>query len=292
MNPWLTVPPCTPGACAVHEGRTAPLPLALLRLTALAAAVLLGLAAAAPVRLLAPRTRTRLVRLWCTALLRTLGLRIRVHGSPGPDGGRLVVANHISWLDVPLVAAVLPGRMLAKGEVGRWPVLGPLAARAGTLFIDRDRLRALPGTVATLARALRAGSRVVVYPEGSTWCGRAAGPFRPAAFQAALDAAVPVQPVHLAYRLDGGGLATAPAFVGEDPLTASLWRIARARGVTAEIRLLPRIPAGRHPDRKALARAAQSAVAVARDNANRPCSSVHHRVSSSPAAASSARTPS
>lgn len=94
--------------------------------------------------------------------------------------------------------------MLAKSEIGAWPVLGALAARAGTLFIERDRIRALPETVATVTRALLAGNRVTVFPEGSTWCGRAQGPFRRAAFQAALDARVPVQPVRLRYRLADG----------------------------------------------------------------------------------------
>ncbi|MCB5164315.1 1-acyl-sn-glycerol-3-phosphate acyltransferase [Streptomyces bambusae] len=290
MSVWLPVAPCTPPACAGHPGRPAPLPLALLRLAAAAAVLLAGVAGAPAARRLPGRLRHRAVRAWCRLLVRAFGIRIDAAGGPGPRGGRLVVANHVSWLDVPLIAAVLPARMLAKGEIGRWPVLGPLAASAGTLFIDRDRIRALPGTVATLAGALRAGDRVAVFPEGSTWCGRDQGPFRHAAFQAALDAGVPVQPVRLAYRLPDGSTAGAPAFVGDDPLTASLWRIARARGVTAEIRLLPRIPAGRHPDRRTLARAAQAAVAS--DSANRPASSVHHRVSSRPAAASSVRTPS
>lgn len=223
--------------------------------------MLLAVLAAPPVRLLPQRPRHALVRAWAAALVGALGIRITVHGSPGPDGGRLVVANHISWLDIPLVAAALPCRMLAKSEIGAWPVLGRLAAGAGTLFIERDRIRALPRTVDAVSRSLLAGDRVTVFPEGSTWCGRAQGPFRRAVFQAALDARVPVQPVRLAYRSGAdGSLAGAPAFVGDDPLTASLWRIARARGIRAEVRLLPRIPPGRHPDRRDLAAAAQRAV--------------------------------
>lgn len=275
MSNWLLpTAPCTPQDCAGHPGRAASLPQALLRLAGALALVLLAVAAAPPVRLLPARPRRALIRAWCTALLRSLGIRITVHGSPGPDGGRLVVANHISWTDIPLVAAALPSRMLAKGEIGRWPVLGRLAAQAGTLFIERDRLRALPGTVATLARALRAGERVTVFPEGCTWCGRAQGPFRRAAFQAALDARVAVQPVRIAYRLGDGEFAGAAAFVGDDTLTASLWRIARARGVRAEVRLLSRIPEGRHTDRRALAAAAQRAVLGPGEPARTPLSGV------------------
>ncbi|WP_073908549.1 lysophospholipid acyltransferase family protein [Streptomyces sp. CB00455] len=312
MNVWLPTSPCTPEACAGHRGSIAGIPRAVVRLAAAVALILAGILASPPLRLLPDRPRHALVRAWSAALVRAFGIRITVHGNPGPDGGRLVVANHISWLDIPLVAAVLPCRMLAKSDIRAWPVLGRLAARAGTLFIERDRIRSLPATVGALTRALLAGDRVTVFPEGSTWCGRAQGPFRRAAFQAALDARVPVQPVRLAYLHADGAPAGTPAFVGDDPLTASLWRIARARGVRAEVTLLPRIPPGRHPDRRDLATAAQTAVtagsphsllpgipaqpaslpATDKDSAKRPAASVHHWVSSSPAAANSLRTPS
>lgn len=320
MSAWLPTSPCTPADCAGHEGRTASVPRAALRIAAAIALVLLGILGAPPLRLLPERARRVLVRAWAAALLGAFGLRITVHGTPGPGRGRLIVANHISWLDIPLVAAVLPSRMLAKSDIRSWPVLGPLSRQAGTLYIERDRLRSLPATVGLLTRALLDGDTVTVYPEGSTWCGRAQGPFRRAAFQAALDARVPVQPVRITYLLDDGGPAGAPAFVGDDPLTASLWRIARARGVRAEVRLLPRIPPGRYAHRRDLAAAAQAAVlaepvpvsppaapllpgvpsqpsvpmpsATDSDRAKRPAASVHQWVNSSPAAASSLRTPS
>ncbi|WP_455353319.1 lysophospholipid acyltransferase family protein [Streptomyces sp. SYSU K217416] len=296
MSAWLPSAPCTPRLCAQHRGPAAAVPHAVARLLAGITLVLAGVLLCPAVRRLPAARRDRLTRAWAAAVVRAFGVRTRVLGRPanrpgtGTEAGMLVVANHISWLDIPLIAAVQPGRMLAKSEIGRWPVLGPVAARGGTLFVDRDRLRALPATVARIAGALRDGSRVVVFPEGSTWCGRQQGRFRPAAFQAALDAGAPVQPVRISYRLDGTGPASAAAFVGEDTLLASLWRVATAGGLVAEITLLPRIPAGRHADRRSLARAAQTAVAS--DSANRPASSVHHWLSASPAAASSVRTPS
>ncbi|MFD5761653.1 lysophospholipid acyltransferase family protein, partial [Streptomyces sp. NPDC127044] len=150
-----------------------------------------------------------------------------------------------------------PARMLATSEIRQWPVAGPLAARGGVLFLERDRLRALPDTVARIAGLLRDGAAVVAFPEGSTWCGRAQGHFRRAVFQAALDAGVPVQPVHIHYRLAGGVASTAPAFVGNDSLLASLWRVASARGLVAEVEVRPTLAPGSHPDRRELARAAQ-----------------------------------
>ncbi|MEV0927160.1 lysophospholipid acyltransferase family protein, partial [Streptomyces spongiicola] len=200
MSVWLPTAPCTPAGCASPRWPTVRRATAVLRLAAGTAAVLAGLVLAPVAAVLGPAGRGRLAALWCRTVMRAFGVRVRVSGAvpprrlPGlpPGPGTLVVPNHVSWLDIPLVASVLPGRMLAKREVRRWPVLGPLARLGGTLFVDRDRLRELPAVVGAVAGALRRGSRVVVFPEGSTWCGRERGRFRPAAFQAALDAGAAV----------------------------------------------------------------------------------------------------
>jgi 1-acyl-sn-glycerol-3-phosphate acyltransferase len=266
-NPWFPFSPCTVAGCLPRGPAAAGAALRSARWVALAAVLLTGAALSPAVRRLAPARREGLVRRWNRAIAAALGVRVRVTGAPAA-GPALVVANHVSWLDVPLLAAVAPGRMLAKREVGRYPVLGRLAARGGTLFIDRERLRSLPGTVGEIAAALRAGSTVVAFPEGSTRCGRQRGPFRRAVFQAALDAGVPVQPVAIHYRTrgaaEGGGTADArAAFVGDDTLAASLRRVAAARGLVAEVTVLPPLPPGAHPDRRALAGAAREAVEAA-----------------------------
>ncbi|GAA4810304.1 lysophospholipid acyltransferase family protein [Streptomyces ziwulingensis] len=229
------------------------MPRAVLRLTAVAALLLAGIALL-PV---GGRVPAALVRRWCRWIMRAAGVRVRVTGAAAPAGGLLLVAPHVSWLDIPLLAAVRPARMVAKTEVRHWPVAGALAARGGVLFIERDRLRALPDTVARMARLLAGGAAVTAFPEGSTWCGRARGTYRRAVFQAALDAGVPVQPVRIRYLTGERALSTTPAFVGEDTLLASLWRVASARGLVAEAHVLPVIAPGTHADRRALARAAQ-----------------------------------
>ncbi|WP_052844970.1 1-acyl-sn-glycerol-3-phosphate acyltransferase [Streptomyces sp. NRRL S-31] len=255
MNVWLPTAPCTPDACLGPDRAAAALPRAVLRLTAVAALVLAGIALSP----LGGRVPAEWVRRWCRMIVRAVGVRVRVTGATAPAGGLLLVANHVSWLDIPLLTAVRPARMLAKTEIRRWPVAGALAARGGALFIERDRLRALPGTVARIAGALREGAAVTAFPEGSTWCGRAHGRFRRAVFQAALDAGVPVQPVSLRYRRQGGGPGTEAAFVGEDTLLASLWRVARTRDLVAEVDVRPAIPPGTRPDRRTLAQASQPA---------------------------------
>ncbi|MFD5568466.1 lysophospholipid acyltransferase family protein [Streptomyces cadmiisoli] len=255
MSVWLPSAPCTPGACVEPAGRGRAALWGVLRLAALTALVLAGITLLPFGR----RVPAGAVRRWARVIVRAAGVRVRITGAPAPTGGVLLVANHISWLDIPLLAAVRPARMVAKTEIRQWPVAGALAARAGVLFIERDRLRTLPGTVAHIAGLLRSGTAVGVFPEGSTWCGRAQGTFRRAAFQAALDAGVPVQPVRIRYRLAGGPASTAPAFVGEDSLLASLWRVATARGLVAEVEVRDPIAPGTHPDRRSLARAAQPA---------------------------------
>ncbi|WP_413761394.1 lysophospholipid acyltransferase family protein [Streptomyces sp. MMBL 11-3] len=261
MSAWLPSAPCTPRACVepVRADAVA-VPRAVLRLAALLLVVGAGIALVPVVARIPAALRDRLVRAWCRTIVRSAGVRVRSTGAAPPTGGLLLVANHVSWLDIPLLAAVRPARMLAKAEIRRWPVAGALTASSGALFIERDRLRALPRTVGLIARSLRGGGAVAVFPEGSTWCGRAQGRFRGAAFQAALDAGAAVQPVRLRYRYDGGGPSTAPAFVGDDSLLASVWRVVSVPGLVAEVQVRPPLPPGSAPDRRALARAAQGAV--------------------------------
>ncbi|MGW0606153.1 lysophospholipid acyltransferase family protein [Streptomyces sp. NPDC002640] len=251
MSPWDPTAPCAVPSCVEAFPRVGRARAAA-RAGALLALLLAGLAACPFARLL-PR---RAVRLWCRGVVRAAGARVRTSGAAPGRGGLLLVANHVSWLDVALLASVRPARMVAKAEIRRWPVAGRLAA-LGAVFIDRQRLRALPGTVAELAELLRGGAAVAVFPEGSSWCGRAQGRFRPAVFQAALDAGVPVQPVRLRYRFADGTPATAAAFVGDDTLLASVWRVVSVRGLVAEVDVRPALPAGSRPDRRALACAAQ-----------------------------------
>ena len=198
-------------------------------------------------------------------VLRALGVRLVVHGGPR-SGPSLVVGNHVSWLDILALAGCAPMLMVAKSEVRSWPVIGGAAVRAGTIFLRRNELRSLPGTVEQMTAALRSGLRVQVFPEATTRCGGAMGEFHRAAFQAALDAAVVVSPVTIGYSLDGRPGTTVPAFLGDESLVDSLRRVLAARRIEVTVRWLTPIPAiagtGRdHVDRATVTRLAQQAVA-------------------------------
>ena len=229
---------CRPGGGPTVAGVTA-----ALRVGALVGVLLLGLFPAALFGAAGWRLLSR-------AILAALGVRLARRG-PAPRAGSLLVANHISWLDIVALTAVTPVRLVAKCEVADWAAIGAAARRAGAVFIDRDRPRALPATVAEVAAALRAGSSVAVFPEGTTFCGAEQGRFRPAMFQAAIDAGAPVVPTWVGYD------SAEAAFVGEDTLWSSVLRVARVRGLTATLVTAPALRPEPGADRRALARVAQ-----------------------------------
>ncbi|MGI6869977.1 lysophospholipid acyltransferase family protein [Amycolatopsis sp. 3B14] len=264
-HPWMPASPCgdgclTPGAPLVGGVRRA------LRFTAAVGVVLLAFGALPA--MFVPRCRDSVVRLVFRGVLRAFGVRLVVRGEPLDGGGRgaLVVNNHISWLDIVAVNAVRPMRALAKREIAGWPVLGTLVARGGSIFLDRERLSTLPSTIDELAAALRAGSLVNVTPEGTTWCGLASGRFRPATFQAAIDAGVPVRPLALRYRMADGRETTQPAFIGPESLVDSLKRVAALRGLVLEVTVCGEIAPGRAGDRRELAALAEASVQAALGN--------------------------
>lgn len=260
---WMPVSPC--GQRCLPPAGAVPTVARTRRLLAVGALLLLGALLVGVLPALGPGQRERTLRAWYKALLRALRIQLEVTGGDrfaDPAVGILVVSNHTSWLDLVALGAVQPLRMVAKQEVGRWPLIGPLARRLGTIFVDREHLSALPGMVAAVARALADGAAVGAFPEGTTWCGLASGRFRPAVFQAAVDTAAPVRPVALRYRLAGGGPTTTVAsFVGPTSLWEALVRVAGAQGLVIEVDLFPLLQDA-YATRHILAARAEIAVGV------------------------------
>ncbi|WP_343287171.1 lysophospholipid acyltransferase family protein [Gordonia sp. SID5947] len=160
-----------------------------------------------PLVVFAPRLlRRRLLSRAALHLLAALGIRVRVDDRR-PFAGSLrglVVANHISYLDLLAIAVVSPSHFVAKSDVTKMPVISALSRRLGVIPVNRASLRELPATVRSAVDELHRDRSVAVFPEGTTWCGREAGRFRPAFFQAAIDAGVPVIPIRLRFTgLDG-----------------------------------------------------------------------------------------
>jgi 1-acyl-sn-glycerol-3-phosphate acyltransferase len=182
--------------------------------------------------------QSRVQRTYCRFMLRCLGVRITKSGGPIRNlPGVLVVSSHMSWVDVLVIGALLPGTFVAKAELVNWLGLGHVARLLKVIPIERTSLRRLPDVVNMVAERLRSGKTVVAFPEGTTWCGLAHGPFRPALFQAAIDAGRPVQPVRLTYHHRDGRPSTMPAYVGDDTLGKSFHRLVTARVTVAHVRV-------------------------------------------------------
>jgi 1-acyl-sn-glycerol-3-phosphate acyltransferase len=203
--------------------------------------------------------QSRVQRMYCRFMLRCLGVRITKSGGPIRNlPGVLVVSPHMSWVDVLVIGAVLPGTFVAKAELVRWLGLGHVARLLRVIPIERTSLRRLPDVVHTVAERLRSGKTVVAFPEGTTWCGQGYGPFRPALFQAAIDAGRPVQPLRLTYHHRDGRLSTLPAYIGDDTLGQSFRRVVTARVTIAHVRVEAlQLPGD---DRRDLSRRCETAV--------------------------------
>ena len=192
--------------------------------------------------------------------LRTLGVRVTSRGVlPAPGEPLLVVANHVSWLDVYVLNAVLEARFVAKSETATWPVVGTITRGFEAIFIVRESRRDAARVKDAVAAALRAGERMVVFPEATTTDGTHLGHFHPAMFQAAIDAGARVLPVALRYPGADGAPDPAPVFVGETTFLESLVRVLRAPALRAELTFGPLLsPLGRA--RRELARIARAMI--------------------------------
>ncbi|MBS0444507.1 MAG: 1-acyl-sn-glycerol-3-phosphate acyltransferase [Proteobacteria bacterium] len=205
------------------------------------------------------------IRWWSRKMLQTLGITLQVEGEPAPAGTRgvLLVANHISWLDVMAVHAVVPqARFVSKADVKSWPVISRLVDAAGTLYLERERKRDALRVVHAVAEALIDGQTVAVFPEGTTSDGRGLLPFHANLLQAAIAAEAQVQPVALRFSDADGPVSRAVEFIGTTTLAQSLWRTAGGERVTVRVALLPARPAA-HVDRRALAQSLREAIADA-----------------------------
>jgi 1-acyl-sn-glycerol-3-phosphate acyltransferase len=212
-----------------------------------------------------PPRRRALTRRWSRRLLASLIVQCRVSGDLSAGAGNLlVVANHVSWLDIFVLNALYPVRFVAKAELARWPVAGRLVRGAGTLFVERTRRRDTHRVNRVVAEALAQGDVVAVFPEGTTTEGASVLPFKSSLLQPIVDAQGEMQPLALRYRTSDGTRSAAPSYVGDDSFMASFWRVCRMPALVVDVTALARVPAAaRH--RRALAREAEAAIRTVLD---------------------------
>ncbi|MEG2155660.1 MAG: lysophospholipid acyltransferase family protein [Burkholderiaceae bacterium] len=214
--------------------------------------------------------RGRQSRWWARLLLGIAGVRLRVSGRELPvelsftgveagSQGRLVLANHISWLDIFALTAVLPARFVAKAEIGRWPLVGAMVTAAGTLYIERGRRHAVASMNDHVVTHLKRGETVAVFPEGTTTLGDTLLPFHSNLVAPAIEVGGEIWPVALRYT-EAGEFSRVASYAGELTLVQSIWQIVQARELEVEIAFLPVVPA-HGATRHALTEAARMSVA-------------------------------
>jgi 1-acyl-sn-glycerol-3-phosphate acyltransferase len=174
----------------------------------------------------------------------------------------LIVANHVSWLDILAINAAAPVRFISKSEVKRWPILGALVTAGGTLYLERERSRDAVRVIHQMASALMEGATLAVFPEGTTSSGHAVLPFHANLLQAAISAQVPVQAIALRYRDAQHTVSPAPAYIGDTTLLQSAWAVMRADKLCACVTWLPAKPSAGETRRGLAQHTAQDIEAV------------------------------
>ncbi|MDO8350012.1 MAG: lysophospholipid acyltransferase family protein [Gallionella sp.] len=205
----------------------------------------------------------RTLKNWSRQILGILNIGIQIDGlPPARDGtGCLMVANHVSWLDIFVLNAIHPSLFIAKSEVRSWPLIGWLCERSGTIFIERSLRQNAASINQRISTLLNQGVSVGLFPEGTTTDGKQVGHFHSALIQPAVDAGVSLCPIALHYRDEAGELSTAAAFTGDTTLAQSIWQILCCQQLNSLVIFTPALITS-NENRRVLSRAAQQAIAL------------------------------
>lgn len=208
-------------------------------------------------------SRDRRIKRWSIGLLAILRVDVDAHVSVNTtsSGGELIVANHVSWLDIFVINSLQPCRFVAKADIRSWPALGWLCEKSGTIFIARGKQREIRRVYEGLVDSLQKGERIAFFPEGTTAAQGTLLPFHPNLFEAAIEAKVPVQPYALRYVDESGKLHGAADFIGDMTFVDSMLLIMRSGRMTAQLMPLPLIEST-DMHRRDLALAARQSIAA------------------------------
>lgn len=176
------------------------------------------------------------VNVWAQRMLQIAGIELVVKGQPPSHGPVLLVANHISWLDILVMHAARYCRFVSKSDVKDWPLIGTFADGAGTMYVARESRRDAHRVVGQMAERLTAGDILAVFPEGTTGDGITLLHFHANLIQSAIEANVNILPVGLRF-LDAatGKVSFAPSYVGDETLIGSIWRTLSAPRLQAVV---------------------------------------------------------
>ena len=221
--------------------------------------LLLDLALLLPAPALRRRGRNALYHSWSRLCIRILGGRLRIEGEP-PPAPFFLVSNHLSYVDIVVLASCLDGFFVAKLEIRHWPLFGLLSRTVGTLFIDRELRRDVVRVNRAIEEVLDSGYGVMLFPEGTSTQGYEVASFRSALLDYPARRGMPVHVAALGYRTPPGELPAhlAVCWWGDAQFGSHAWQLLGVRSFEATLRFSPRTLSS--PDRKELAEEARRAV--------------------------------
>lgn len=201
------------------------------------------------------------VRSWSSKLLKLLDIRVVIQGKePTQFNNTLLVANHISWLDILIIFTTVKPRFVAKKEIASWPIVGMIAKLGDTIFIERENKRSITQVNVLIAKALQEGHCVAVFPEGKTSLGISVEPFKSSLFDAVFNSNGHVLPIALQYLDSNLSMTTRPSFAGNITLFRSVWNVLTCYKLTVNISFEQTLPAKQFLDRSNLAIASRQKI--------------------------------
>ncbi|MCB1952449.1 MAG: 1-acyl-sn-glycerol-3-phosphate acyltransferase [Zoogloeaceae bacterium] len=182
--------------------------------------------------------RGRLRQRWSKGLLALLGIVPRISGTELARPA-LLIANHVSWVDIFAINALSPSAFVSKADVRQWPIIGWLAAMNETVFLQRGSRGHAHIINAEIATRMAAGRHVAVFPEGTTTDGSHVQHFHAALLQPAIAAGQPVQALAVCYRTPDGTFTRAAAYDGDLSVLDSLKAIIATPRIEVHLHVLP-----------------------------------------------------
>jgi len=180
--------------------------------------------------------RIRCARSWSRLLARIIGLTIRLRGKP-PEPPFFLVTNHLGYIDIIILEALVSGFFVAKSDIARWPVVGTILQAANTIFIEQNRKTDIPRVLTRVEKTLEGGLGVILFPEAGAGSGESLLPFRSPLLEVAVRGKLPVSYAALRYETETGQPPAAGAVHWNDdmPLPEHLYRLLQLPGFSGTI---------------------------------------------------------
>ena len=210
----------------------------IIRLVLLVFLIVLGLLLTGLIfPMLSQAAHERSIQLWSKLLLLVLGVRVKIEGAPIQTSAVMLVANHVSWIDIFILNSRRATYFVAKQEIRDWPIVGRLVVQTGTIFVDRSSRSAMRGVNKELNERFDKGMCTGLFPEGTTSDGLSVKSFFGGLLEAPLKSQVPIQPVAILFYHKGQRSSFA-SFIGEETLVHNIWVLLSNFGISVTVRYL------------------------------------------------------